>query len=105
MPDFISVYMTAASKTEAESIAKALVEEKLAACVNIFPMVNSVYRWQEKVTSATETVLIAKTSASLFPKLETKVKQLSSYECPCVLASPITAGHQPYLDWLSGELK
>jgi periplasmic divalent cation tolerance protein len=103
MNDFISVYMTAASPDEAARIARALIEERLAACVNILPAARSVYRWQGQVEAAEETVLIAKSRAGLFPELERKVKSLSSYDCPCIVALPIVAGHRPYLDWLAGE--
>jgi periplasmic divalent cation tolerance protein len=101
--DFLSLYITAPSRELAEKIARALVEENLAACVNIIPAVRSIYRWKGNVEAATEVVLIAKTRAGLFDKLEKRVKALHSYECPCIVAWPIVAGHQPYLDWLAEE--
>lgn len=105
MNDFISVYMTSASLDEAQIIARALVEEKLAACVNILPKARSVYCWQGQVEVAEEVVLIAKSRASLFTQLEMRVKSLNSYDCPCIVAMPITAGHQPYLDWIKQETR
>jgi periplasmic divalent cation tolerance protein len=105
MTDFVSVYVTAGSRDEAEKIARALVEEKLAACVNILPGVKSTYRWQGKIETTDEIVLIAKSRAALFPKLEKRVKELHSYECPCIVAWPVEAGHRPYLDWLTEETK
>ena len=105
MTGYISVYITAASLGEAETIAKALVEDRLAACVNIMPGVRSIYRWQGNVEASEEVVLIAKSQSGLFPRLQQKVKNLSSYDCPCIVAWPITAGHQPYLDWIGKELK
>lgn len=103
MTGFISVYITAASPDEAESIARALVEQRLAACVNILPAAHSVYRWEGQVEATEENILIAKSRANLFSRLEAKVKELSSYACPCIVAWPIVAGHQPYLDWLARE--
>ncbi len=105
MNHFVSIYMTAASLDEAEGIARALVEEKLAACVNILPAVRSIYRWRGRVEAAGEVVLIAKSRAEIFPKLEQRVKSLSCYECPCIVALPIVAGHQPYLEWLATEIE
>ena len=103
MTDYISVYITAASADEAEKIALALVEGKLAACVNIIPAVRSIYRWQGKVEASDEVVLIAKSRAELFPRLETMVRSLSSYTCPCIVAWPIVEGSKPYLEWLAKE--
>lgn len=105
MTGYISVYMTAASIGEAETIAKALVEGGLAACVNIMPEVRSIYRWQGNVEASEEVALIAKSRSELFQGLQQKVKNLSSYDCPCIVAWPVTAGHQPYLDWIEKELK
>ncbi len=103
MPDFLSVYITVPTAELAETIARALVEERLAACANIIPGVRSIYRWRGKIESENEIILIAKTRAALFDRLEKRVKQLHSYDCPCIVAWPIRAGHQPYLDWLAGE--
>jgi periplasmic divalent cation tolerance protein len=105
MTGYISVYITVASAAEAETIAKALVEDRLAACVNIMPGVRSIYRWQGNVEATEEVALIAKSQSELFPRLQQKVKNLSSYDCPCIVAWPIEAGHQPYLDWIGTELK
>jgi periplasmic divalent cation tolerance protein len=100
MTEFLSVYMTAASRDEADNIAHALVEEHLAACVNIFPGILSVYLWQGKTERAEECVLIAKTTTDKFDALQKKVKGLHSYECPCIVATPITAGNEAFLAWI-----
>lgn len=105
MSDFISVYMTAANLDEAERIVHTLVENRLAACANILPGARSIYRWQDRIETADEVVVIAKSRADLFPQIEEKVKQLSSYDCPCVVAWAVVAGHDPYLNWLQGELQ
>ncbi|HEU0118359.1 MAG TPA: divalent-cation tolerance protein CutA [Alphaproteobacteria bacterium] len=101
MTDFISIHITTSSVAEAEKIAHALVEEKLAACANIVPGVKSIYRWKDKVEAGDEVYLLVKTRAELFGAVEAKVKDLHSYECPCIVALPITDGHQPFLDWLA----
>ncbi|MFA5041353.1 MAG: divalent-cation tolerance protein CutA [Bdellovibrionales bacterium] len=103
MTEFLSVYMTAASREEAEKIALALVEEKLVACANIFPGVLSVYRWEGKVERANECAIIAKTTTNKFDALSQRVKELHSYECPCVVALPIVAGSDEYLEWIRKE--
>ena len=97
------VYITAGSMDEARTIGRALVDERLAACANILPSVTSVYRWQGAIEYAEEVVLIAKTREALVPRLSDRVAALHSYDCPCVVAMPIVAGHADYLDWISAE--
>lgn len=97
------VYMTAANPSEAERIAQALVEERLAACVNVLPMISSVYRWQGRVERATEVALFAKTRADLVQKLTERVLALHSYECPCVVSLALDGGHPGFLSWITTE--
>jgi len=99
----MSVYVTAPSLDVAHKIGLALVEERLAACVNIISGMHSIYRWQGRVETASEVVLIAKSRASLFEEIEKRITELHPYDCPCIVAWPIAAGHQPYLDWLWQE--
>jgi periplasmic divalent cation tolerance protein len=99
------IYMTASSKTEARKIGKALVESRLAACVNILDNMQSIYRWEEKVQEDAEVVLIAKTTDSLVAQLIDKVKSLHSYECPCIVSLPVSGGNPPFLDWVQDEVK
>ncbi|MBF0513305.1 MAG: divalent-cation tolerance protein CutA [Desulfovibrionaceae bacterium] len=99
----IFVYMTAADDAEAEKIGRALVEARLAACVNMIPGMRAVYWWQGKVESGGETVLIAKTRRSLLDALTAKVRQLHSYQVPCVVALPIAGGNPDFLNWLEKE--
>ena len=101
MTDFIFVYMTAPSASEAGHIARTLVDEQLAACVNILPQMTSVYRWNNALEEADELIMIAKTRASLFDALATRVKTLHSYSNPCIVALPVVAGAPAFLDWLS----
>jgi len=103
MPDFLSLYIAVPSREVAEKIARALVEERLASCVNIMAGVRSIYRWKGHVEAANEVVLIAKSRTALFERLEKRTKELHPYECPCIVAWPIEKGHQPYLDWIAEE--
>lgn len=96
----IVVLITAGSPEEAHKIANLLVEEKLAACVQILPPMESVYRWQGKIERATEVLLIAKALAQDFVALEARVRGMHSYETPEVVAIPIAAISEPYLRWL-----
>ena len=97
------VYITCGSRDEAENIGWTLVEERLAACVNIFSGMTSMYRWENKLEQAEETVLICKTRDSLVDALEDKVKALHSYDCPCIIALPVSRGFRGYLDWIYAE--
>ena len=97
------VYMTAGDEDEARKIGRALIEARLAAGVNIIPGVRSLYRWRGEVLDEREVVVIAKTREPLVEALVAKVKELHSYECPCVIALPIRAGNPDYLDWIETE--
>jgi periplasmic divalent cation tolerance protein len=94
------ILTTAGSKEEASKIAHALVERRLAACVNIVPQIKSVYRWQGKVETAHEWLLLIKTQAELFERIRDAVKELHSYELPECVMLEVTAGSQEYLDWI-----
>ena len=101
--DAIVVFMTAASSEEAGQLADMLVNRRLAACVQILPEMESVYRWQGKVERQPEVLLIAKTLNSKFADLEKAVRALHSYETPEIIAIPLTAGSAPYLKWLGAS--
>jgi periplasmic divalent cation tolerance protein len=96
--------ITAANVAEAARLAEMLIDAQLAACVQILPPMDSVYRWKGAVERATEVLLIAKTARSKFGDVERKVRALHSYETPEIIALPITAGSAPYLEWLSTSL-
>ena len=81
-----------------------LVEHRLAACVQILPEMESVYRWQGKIERQKEVLLIAKTTKSRFEELERKVRAIHSYETPEIVALPLTAGSPPYLEWLGSNV-
>jgi periplasmic divalent cation tolerance protein len=99
------IYMTASSKAEAQKIGKALVDSRLAACVNILDNMQSIYRWEEKIQEDSEVVLIAKTTETLVPRLIDKVKSLHSYDCPCIVSLPVLGGYPPFLDWIKTEVE
>jgi periplasmic divalent cation tolerance protein len=101
--DFRMLYITAGSRDEAKTIGRVLVEERLAACANIIDGMESIYRWQDKLTEAREAVLIVKTRADFVARVTERVKALHSYSVPCVVALPILDGNAAYLDWLAAE--
>jgi periplasmic divalent cation tolerance protein len=100
MSDAIVVLVTCGSEEEAAKIARRLVEERLAACVNIISPVRSIYRWEGKIWDEKEWVLIVKTRKRRFEELEKKVKLLHSYSVPEIIALPIVEGSASYLKWL-----
>jgi periplasmic divalent cation tolerance protein len=104
MYEFIVVFVTAGSSAEGERLARALVEERLAACVNRIAAVQSVYRWEGKVEESTEELLIIKTREDLFTALEKRVRELHSYAVPEVIALPIIKGSESYLRWLGEQV-
>ena len=101
----IVVLMTAANREEANQIAELLVSVRLAACVQILPEIESVYRWQGEVKREKEILLLAKTTRSRFDELESKVRAMHSYETPEIIAVPVTGSSAPYLGWLLSELR
>jgi periplasmic divalent cation tolerance protein len=103
MTDVILVLVTAGSEEEAEKITHALVEERLAACVNIIHPIRSIYRWEGKVQSDREWLLIIKTQQIHFTAVEARVKALHSYQVPEVIALPVVNGSEKYLRWVKGE--
>ena len=104
-PDaFIIVFCTCESPVQARQIAEALVEGRFAACVNVLPPLQSIYRWQGKIESAEEVLLLIKSTGDRFPALQERIQQLHSYETPEIIAVPITAGSEKYLRWLGEQV-
>ena len=101
--DFLFAYITTPNVEEARHIGKILVEEKLAACANILSGMVSVYRWEGRMENATEAVLIAKTRSEKREALQTRVLELHSYDCPCIVFLPLTGGNPDYLQWIFRE--
>jgi periplasmic divalent cation tolerance protein len=96
-------YITFPDRNEALRIGKALVEGRLAACINILDGMHSVYRWQGKLAEASECVLLAKCSDSRREALTAKVLEMHPYEVPCVVFWPLADGNPDYLDWIEKE--
>lgn len=99
------IYGTAPSPEEARAIARALIAEKLAACVNVMDGVTSVYRWQGAVEEAVETVFIAKTTKALSGEALTRIKALHSYDVPCAVVYDMAGGLPEYLAWIISETR
>jgi periplasmic divalent cation tolerance protein len=97
------VYVTAPSVGAAETIGRAVVEERLAACANVIGPVRSVFRWRGKIERAREAVLVLKTRKSRVGALTRRIKALHSYTMPCVVALPILGGNADFLSWISAE--
>ena len=98
------VLCTCSSMEEGRRIARLLVEGRLAACVNIVPGVESVYRWQDAVETAQETLLVIKTTEGAFPALRARIRETHGYDVPEVLAIPVVDGSAQYLRWLGEQV-
>ena len=103
MLEAILVYVTCPDAAVAESIGRTAVDERLAACANLLPGMRSIYRWQGRVESAEEIVLILKSTRDCWIALEGRVRALHPYTVPCIVALPITAGSAPFLAWIEAE--
>lgn len=105
MADEIVVFVTASSREEARKIGSNLVDLKLVACVNIIPSVQSIFRWKGEICNEEETLMILKTMKDKLDIIIEKIKQLHSYDVPEIIALPIIAGSQEYLDWINQETR
>lgn len=107
MPDETArIVLTAIDSPDlAKRIAEALVERRLAACVNLIPNLTSIYRWQGAIETAVEILLVIKTSTEQLPALEAALQELHTYEVPEFLVLPIESGSRSYLEWLHGALR
>ena len=103
--DAFFAYITVPGPEEARRIGKALLEERLAACVNILPGMESLYWWEGKLEGASEAVLIAKTRPDLREALSAKVVEMHPYDCPCVAFLPAQKGNPAYFDWINRETR
>ena len=97
------IYITAADAEEAKALGRALVEARLAACANVLPGITPIYRWEGRIEEGTEVALIAKTRSELVERVVELVTARHSYDCPCVIAIPITAGNPAFLEWIAAE--
>ena len=105
MTDNIVVLNTCATEADAEHVARALVNARLAGCVTLIPAARSIYHWQGAVEENTECLLLIKSSRELFPELQAEIEKLHSYAVPEVMALPVVAGSENYLNWLTASLR
>jgi periplasmic divalent cation tolerance protein len=105
MSNYVQVVTTTERKEDAERIARALVEARLAACVQIVGPITSTYRWKGEIETAEEWQCVAKSREDLFAEIDEAIRGLHPYEVPEILALPIVAGSSAYLEWLEAELK
>lgn len=104
MTDYCLLYVTCASVDEAQRIARALVKQRLVACANILPAMQSIYEWEGELCESAEAVLILKTRLSLADVAGAAILAAHSYTCPCILQLPIAGGHTPFLNWLGTQI-
>ena len=101
---YIVIFCTLPSETEAEKIATHLVDKRLAACCNIISGLRSIYRWQNRIESDDEVLLIIKSEEKRYREIEQCILEMHSYEVPEILAVPVSRGSQPYLNWISDSI-
>ena len=101
----VVILITCANKREAKKIARNLVKQRLVACVNIIDRIKSIFWWQERIDSASEVLLIAKSKKSLMPEVIRQVKSLHSYQVPEIIALPVMAGNRDYIDWINDSVR
>jgi periplasmic divalent cation tolerance protein len=99
------IYMTAGNLEEAQKISRDLVSSHLAACVNLFPHMNSIYIWDGKLQEESEVVMIAKTTRARVANLIARVKSQHSYSCPCMVSLKVEDGFPPFLEWVEESVK
>ena len=104
MTDYIQIVTTTETEADAQTIATALVERRLAACVQILGPIISTYRWKSEVTTAREWQCVAKTRTALYDRVEEAIKKLHPYELPEILAVPIVAASEDYCHWIDGQV-
>lgn len=105
MSDLLQALTTTGSEEEAERISAALIERRLAACVQVVGPISSRYRWRGEVELEREWLCLAKTTAARYPALEEAIRELHSYEEPEIVATPIVAGSPGYLEWIATSVR
>jgi periplasmic divalent cation tolerance protein len=105
MTDIRYLYITTKDMKEAQTIAEKVLSERLAACANIIPQMETMYWWQGEIQHSAESILILKTTKELVEKASELVKKWHSYSTPCILSIPIEAGGSDYIAWLKGEVR
>lgn len=104
MTEYVQVMTTTGTKEEANAIARTLVEERLAGCVQVLGPITSTYRWSDGIERATEWLCLIKTSSERYAEVEARIREIHPYEVPEILAVPVIAGSSAYLEWLAGGL-
>lgn len=102
-PRVFVVYVTTSGAEQARDLGQSAVVSRLAACANVFPSVSSIYEWQGQMCEEQEAVLWLKTTETSLEPLLTFLEQKHTYQCPCIVSFPITAGHPEYLDWVRAQ--
>lgn len=105
MTDYLQVFTTIGSREEAQQVAQALVEQRLAGCVQIVGPIHSIYWWQGEIETAEEYLCLIKAGSELYGELEAAIKEVHPYDTPEILAMPVADGNADYLQWLQEELK
>ncbi len=105
MTDAMLVFTTLPNSDKAADLARALVEERLAACANLIPAIRSIYRWEGKLQDENEVLVLLKTRSENVERLKARILELHPYEVPEVLAVPVESGYQAYLDWISAQTR
>lgn len=105
MTSFRVLYVTTPNIEEARSIGRQLVEQRLVACANILPQIESIFRWNDSIQTESECVLIMKTHIDRIEEATRAIVELHSYDVPCVVSLPIESGSEPYLKWLNIETR
>lgn len=105
MSEYIIVLCTTNSKDSAKQIAKTLVSDRFAACVNLVDKIDSIYSWKGEIVEDSEVLMIIKTQKALFENLKNKIEEIHPYETPEIISFDILEGSNPYLDWISENTK
>ncbi|HAJ78997.1 MAG TPA: cation tolerance protein CutA [Fibrobacteres bacterium] len=105
MTDVSLIYITTRNSEDARRIGRIIVEQRLAACVNIIDRIGSIYWWEGRIAEESEALITAKTKSSLVNELVEKVKSIHEYSCPCIVALPINSGNEEFLDWVCSETR
>ena len=105
MSEFLQIVTTTGSRDDADRLARALVERRLAGCVQVVGPISSTYWWQGELETAEEYLCLVKSSRDAYPALEAAIRELHPYDVPEILAHAVVAGSQGYLDWLAGDLR
>ncbi len=98
------IYITTSGVSESKKIAKKLLEEKLAACINIIPAIDSIYLWKHEIEQAKESIMVVKTRSAMVEDIIKRVEDIHSYELPCILEIKVGKGSISYLNWMESEL-